>query len=109
MKRHNQELAVTVAWTLVLLNMVMISPVSWKPYVAIIAPVYPALLLMRRHLLPGWRLLLPLGYILGDCPRPCLLAALPSDLCAYLCDVVRLPGLVAVRHAPGLAATRRRG
>jgi hypothetical protein len=63
MKRRD-ELAVTVAWTLVLLNMVMISPVSWKPYVAIIAPVYPALLLMRGHLSPGWRLLLPFGYIL---------------------------------------------
>jgi len=63
MKRRD-DLAVTVAWTLVLLNMVMISPVSWKPYVAIIAPVYPALLFMRGHLSPGWRLLLPLGYIL---------------------------------------------
>jgi hypothetical protein len=62
MKQRN-DLAVAVAWSLVLLNMVMISPISWKPYVAIIAPVYPALLLMRRHLHPGWRLLLPAGYI----------------------------------------------
>ena len=63
MKRRD-DLAIAVAWTLMLLNMVMISPISWKPYVAIIAPVYPALLLIRRHLAPGWRLLAPLGYII---------------------------------------------
>lgn len=62
--KRRDDLAVAAAWTLVLLNMVMISPVSWKPYVAIIAPVYPALLLMRGHLSSGWRLLLPIGYIL---------------------------------------------
>jgi uncharacterized membrane protein YkvI len=58
MKRRD-DLAVAAAWTLVLLNMVMISPVSWKPYVAIIAPVYPALLLMRGHLHPRWRCCCP--------------------------------------------------
>jgi hypothetical protein len=62
--KRRDALAITVAWTLMLLNMVMISPVSSPLYVAIIAPVYPALLLMRRHLQPGWRLLVPLGYIL---------------------------------------------
>jgi hypothetical protein len=88
MKQRN-DLAVAVAWSLVLLNMVMISPVSWKPYVAIIAPVYPALLLMRRHLHPRWRLLLPIRLHPGDRPaRPRLLAALPPNFRAHLGHVL---------------------
>lgn len=63
MKRRD-DLAVAAAWTLVLVAMVMLSPVSWKPYVAIIAPVYPALLLLRQSVRPGWRLLVPAGYII---------------------------------------------
>ena len=61
-RRH--PLAAAIAWTLVLVNMVMLSPISWKPYVTIIAPIFPALLLMRQEVSPAWRMLVPLGYLI---------------------------------------------
>lgn len=51
------------AWGLVLTAMLLLSPVSWLLYTTIIAPVYPALMVVRRQLSPTWRLLLPIGYI----------------------------------------------
>jgi hypothetical protein len=52
-----------IAWCVVLTSAMLLSPISWMLYTAIIAPVYPALLVVRRQLAPAWRLLIPLGYL----------------------------------------------
>ena len=54
----------TLGWTLLLAAMLMVPPLSWSLYVMQVPPLHGGLLVARRELSPGWRLLLPLGYLL---------------------------------------------
>jgi hypothetical protein len=54
----------TLGWTLLLATMLMLAPVSWSMYVMLVPPLHVGLLVARRVLGLGWRLLLPLGYLL---------------------------------------------
>ena len=54
----------TLGWTLLLAAMLMVPPLSWSLYVMQVPPLHPGLLVARRVLSPGWRLLVPIGYLL---------------------------------------------
>ena len=65
-----------LGWTLLLAAMLMLAPVSWSIYVMLVPPLHVGLLVARRVLSLGWRLLLPLGILAdpwcsGDMPCGC--------------------------------------
>lgn len=54
----------TLGWTLLLAAMLMLAPLSWSLYVMLVPPLHVGVMVARRLLSSGWRLLLPLGYLL---------------------------------------------
>lgn len=53
-----------LGWALVLLSMLVISPITWHHYLALLAPVFPLALVLRPRLGLLLRLALPVAYII---------------------------------------------
>ncbi len=60
---HGSSESALVAWALLLITTLIVAPISWWHYLTIVAPLFPGLIEIRRHVPVGWRLLLPVGYL----------------------------------------------
>ena len=62
-----------LGWCLLLLAMLILSPITWHHYLALLAPVLPMALVIRHQLKPIPRLLLPIGYLIFVVQRASML------------------------------------